>query len=224
MSWWGLWQLCLFLWKCLYVCHHILHLSSSSFNSTEETGSLWVCVGVCLWILCVLLCQSRYEIVNVYVRSCPGVCVCVWDIANAEKGWVFSDACRTGPVTVEQEGVISPGLRAEARQPAGPEHPDELTAGTAQACLRPPRERKHLQPAIYLSVWLTMGYTWYNVHPQLTAALFEFSGCLCVCVCMSRLLSISSLNFWVPLCSWTSKCQICQNKLIIFINKKYMDT
>lgn len=197
--------------------------------SVHQVSTAWRrrVVYECVWV-CV--CEYVCSFMSKQVWDCECVCalvsrcVCVWDIVNAEKGWVFSDACRTGPVTVEQEGVISPGLRAEARQPAGPEHPDELTAGTAQACLRPPRERKHLQPAIYLSLWLTMGYTWYNVHPQLTTALFEFSGCLRVCVYMSRLLSLPSLNFWVPLCSWTSKCQIRQNKLIIFINKKYMDT
>lgn len=30
----------------------------------------------CVFVnMCVLSCQSRYEVVNVYVRSCPGVCV-----------------------------------------------------------------------------------------------------------------------------------------------------
>lgn len=141
-----------------------------------ECKSASVC-GCVFVNMCVLSCQSRYEVVNVYVRLCPGVCVCMrhrehWE--GLSVFWRLSDwACHSGTGRCHQ-----PRPQSRARQPAGPEHPDELTAGTAQAYLRPPRERKHLQPAIYLSVWLTMRYTWYNVHPQLTAVFSEFSGCL----------------------------------------------
>lgn len=139
--------------------------------------------------------------------------VCVLDIVNAEKGWVFFDACRTGPVTVEQEGVISPGLRAGARQPAGPVHPDEMTAGVAQACLRPPRERKHLiehqQPAIYLSVWLTVGYTWYSVHPR---ASFSFEIVRVLYVYVSH--SISSECYFLS-CTVLRKKDENRNKVLL---------
>lgn len=41
-----------------------------------ECKSASVC-GCVFVNMCVLSCQSRYEVVNVYVRLCPGVCVCM---------------------------------------------------------------------------------------------------------------------------------------------------
>lgn len=64
-----------------------------------ECKSASVC-GCVFVNMCVLSCQSRYEVVNVYVRLCPGVCVCMrhrehWE--GLSVFWRLSDwACHSG--------------------------------------------------------------------------------------------------------------------------------
>ncbi len=133
------------------------------------------------------------------------VCVCMrhrehWE--GLSVFWRLSDwACHSGT------GKVS---SAQASEPEPVSQPDLNTMMSWQPAQHRPvsasqRERKHLQPAIYLSVWLTMGYTWYNEHPQLTAALLSFPGVcvplslcgVCVCVCGVCVCVLGSYLIWV---------------------------
>lgn len=83
--------ICIFLGGSGYVCMFVITISVSVHHvSTARKGGLWkwvgsecksvsVCVCVSQEYVCVLSCQSRYEVVNVYERLCPctHACVCI---------------------------------------------------------------------------------------------------------------------------------------------------
>lgn len=62
----------------MFVISFSISVHQVSTARRRRVGYEYKSVSVCGCVfvnMCVLSCQSRYEFVNVYVRSCPGVCV-----------------------------------------------------------------------------------------------------------------------------------------------------